>query len=84
MLREKGVFDSELIHSIILDWYERVGTQVYAVEVDRWPESPCYCPPICNQGWKVCDDWSVYNTTPAFSLSAVYNRGDRCVLHGRI
>ena len=68
VLREKGVFDSELIHSIILDWYERVGTQVYAMEVDRWPESPCYCPPICNQGWKVCDDWSVYNTTPAFSF----------------
>lgn len=83
-LRDKGVLGIELIQKIISDWYCRVGDDWYATEIARWPESPCYCPAICNSGWKVCDDWSVYNTTPGYSPTTTYRRGDRCILHGRI
>lgn len=83
-LRCSGVLEGTLIQGIMQDWHDRVGPDWYAMEMERWPESPCYCPAICNKGWKVCDDWSVYNDTPAYSASTTYRRGDRCILHGRI
>lgn len=83
-LRRSGVFSEETILPIIHDWYNRVGEDWYVMEKSRWPESPCYCEAICNDGWQVCDDWSRYNGTPQFDYGKTYNQGDICILDGRI
>ncbi len=83
-LRKKGVLTEDVVLPIIYDWYDRVGTDWYDMEKKRWPESPCYCEAICNDGWTVCDDWSLYNDAPAFSYNTTYKKGDICVLDGRI
>ena len=54
------------------------------MEKRRWPESPCYCEAVCNDGWKVCDDWSIYNSTPKYDEYRTYRAGDICVLDGRL
>lgn len=83
-LRQKGVLSEEAILPVIHDWYGRVGTDWYEMEKRRWPESPCYCEAVCNDGWKVCDDWSIYSSTPNYDEYRTYRAGDICVLDGRL
>lgn len=83
-LRKNGVFSESNILSIIDDWYERVLEMMYEQERERWPDSPCYGPAICNTGWKTFPDWTRYQTTPNYSPSATYRAGDVCKLEGRL
>lgn len=83
-LRQKRIFSEDMVLPIIHDWYGRVGTSWYEMEKKRWPESPCYCEAICNDGWKVCDDWSKYDSAPEYDEFHKYREGDICMLHGRL
>lgn len=83
-LRTKGVLSEETILSVIYDWHDRVGADWYEREKMRWPESPCYCEAICNDGWKVCNDWSRYHSAPSYADYKKYKPGDICVLDGRL
>ena len=83
-LRQRGILSEERIMGIVYDWYNRIGAKWYEAELQRWPESPCYCEAVCNEGWKVCNDWSLYATSPAYSKYQLYKPGDVCVLDGRL
>lgn len=83
-LRNNHAFDYDSIVAIINDWYERVGDEFYSMEQQRWPMSPCYSDAVCNEGWEVCDDWSLYTLVQDYSATTTYNAGDVCRLEGRL
>lgn len=83
-LRKNGVFSSANIIAIIDDWYDRIPQEMYIQEQQRWPDSPCYGPAICNTGWQTFSDWSMYASTPNYSSATTYHAGDVCKLEGRL
>lgn len=83
-LRKSGAISPASIISIVDDWYERVGRDLYAMEIGLWKNSPCYRDAVCNAGWEVCDDWGCYSTTADYSAAIFYQAGDRCKLEGRL
>lgn len=83
-LRQNGALSELRILPIMQGWYDRIGVDWYAREMQAWPESPCYCEAICNRNWEVCDDWSVYAEVENFSLSRQYKAGDICRYEGRL
>lgn len=83
-LRDGNVLCEQNILNIIRDWYYRIGEEYYTMEKIKWPDSPCYCEPICNIGWEVCDDWSLYGNAPDYLNTTLYNQGDVCKLDGRL
>lgn len=40
-LRDEGIINTANIVTLVNDWYERIGTENYSEEWNRWPESPC-------------------------------------------
>ena len=83
-LRKNSVLSEMNILSIIDDWFERVPEKMYEQEKARWPDSPCYGPAICNNGWQPYPDWTLYTTTPNYSSATTYHAGDVCKLEGRL
>lgn len=83
-LRDRKAFDAESIISIIDDWYYRVGEDYYALEMETWPNSPCYSDAVCNNGWEVFEDWEYYSEYKDYSPTVQYHAGDICKLEGRL
>lgn len=83
-LRQNGAISADNILPIIRDWYDRVTQTMYEQEKVLWPDSPCYGEAICNNGWKVSQEWSLYTSTPDFSTAKLYQAGDVCKLEGRL
>lgn len=83
-LRFRKVFDYDQVIAIIDDWYNRIGTDFFDKEMTSWPESPCYCDAICNEGWEWCDDWSLYSQVKGYSATVQYHAGDVCILEGKL
>lgn len=83
-LRQEGHLTAEALVSIADDWCDRVGETFYDLEREQWPLSPCYCEPICNDGWKTSDRWHEYSQTKDFSFSTVYEPGSLAKLQGRL
>ena len=87
VLRDNRVFDYDNVISMIDDWRNRVGDDLYAQEEKRWPASPCYNDAVCNDGWEPCslDDPEYYlNGQPAYKATDTYQPGDVCWLEGRL
>lgn len=84
VLRQNGALSEARILPIMQDWYDRIGEDWYAREMQAWPESPCYCEAICNRNWEVCEDWTLYAVVDNFSLSRQYTAGDVCRYEGRL
>lgn len=40
-LRDAGIIGTEHILSYLKDWVSRIGTESYALEYEKWPDSPC-------------------------------------------
>ena len=83
-LRQSGALSEARVLPVMKDWYNRIGEEWYAREMQAWPESPCYCEAICSRNWEVCEDWSVYAEVDNFSLSRQYKAGDICRYEGRL
>ena len=83
-LRERKVIDAANINQLADDWYNRVGSDFYAKERQRWNASPCYCTTVCNTGWEACDDWELYGDVEPYYASYYYHAGDVCKLEGRL
>ena len=83
-LRDEGVLTAENIMRLFEDWRDRVGEEWYDMEIERWPESPCYCAPVCNKGWELSDAWELYDETPDYDKEKVYQKGDLVKLEGRL
>ena len=83
-LRGAGVLDAGVINSIVNEWHGRVGEEFYSMESSRWPDSPCYSDAICNNGWKVSDEWEKYAEVPSYSNADFYEPGDIVRYEGRL
>jgi hypothetical protein len=86
-LRHNRVFDYDNVTAIIDDWYQRVGDEYYAMEKQRWPNSPCYKDAVCNEGWEACSlDDPEYRLAGlgSYNDSCSYQPGDVCWLEGRL
>ena len=82
-MRDNGIFACDNIAALADDWYDRVGTDMYDLEKQRWPESPCYCEPICGEGWEPLDDWHLTAGAQEWSVETAYTEGDVCWFEGR-
>ena len=83
-LRYNQTLEEEHINGIANDWQERVGEKFYALEREKWQNSPCYSEAVCNEGWEVCEDWSLYNFVKEYNSSTSYHAGDVCKMEGRL
>ena len=83
-LRDNGLIDDAVIRGFIHDWTDRVGEKFYALEMSRWPDSPCYHDVVCASGWKAYDNWTEYATAPAFDAKKTYAKGDVVKYEGRL
>lgn len=83
-LREADVLTPEAINALAEDWGETVGEDWYAREKERWPLSPCYCPPVCNAGWELYENWAPYANTPDYDKLKAYPRGELVKWQGRL
>lgn len=92
-LREKGVFTTENIQSLIQDWYDRIGEDYYAMERNRWPESPCYNDLVVNPNWELYEDWEHFDnftnnyqnfSYPDYLHYITYKPGDICLFQARL
>ena len=87
MLRQNCVLDYDNVTSIIDDWHQRVGDELYATEKQHWPNSPCYRDAVCNTGWEACSlDDPEYHLSglETYNNSYDYRPGDVCWLEGRL
>lgn len=83
-LRRSGAFSGSSLTPIADDWYTRIGDDFYLLERKRWPQSPCYCEPICNANWEPYDNWQNYRSTPDYLFGVTYVKGDVVKLEGRL
>lgn len=83
-LRCSGAFSDSSLTPIADDWYTRIGDDFYLLERKRWPQSPCYCEPICNANWEPYDNWHNYRSTPDYQSGVTYENGDVVKLEGRL
>ena len=83
-LRCSGAFSDSSLTPIADDWYTRIGDDFYLLERKRWPQSPCYCEPICNANWEPYDNWHNYRSTPDYQSGVTYVNGDVVKLEGRL
>lgn len=83
-LRCSGAFSDSSLTPIADDWYTRIGDDFYLLERKRWPQSPCYCEPICNANWEPYDNWQNYRSTPDYQSGVTYVNGDVVKLEGRL
>lgn len=75
-LRDKGVFSSSHVISMLQSWTERIGEDLYADEWKRWPTSPCISEDIINPEWEWVANWSSWTSTKAYSNTTTYHAGD--------
>ena len=83
-LRRSGALSDSSLTPIADDWYTRIGDDFYLLERKRWPQSPCYCEPICNANWEPYDNWHNYRSTPDYQSGVTYENGDVVKLEGRL
>lgn len=83
-LRNQGIFTPEHIMSYVYDWYNRVGADNYNLEWQKWPNSYCIHPTVCNPNWTTTDDWTGYSAIADYDKNQVYYEGDKCKLDQRI
>ena len=83
-LRSRGVLTAEMVQDFAYEWGKRVGEDLYQMERQRWPESPCYCDPVCGEGWSLCEDWERYSQIPGYDKKKAYEEGDTVKHEGRL
>ncbi len=83
-LREKGLIDAKRYTSYINEWVERIGSEGYDMEQDKWKDSPGFVETVASPNWETEDDWEGYLTYPVYSADTTYHAGDRCTLKYRI
>lgn len=86
-LRRAGVLDYGNVVSLIDNWRQRVGDDLYDQEEQRWSSSPCYNDAWCNPGWEPCslDDPEYYRSGQgSYSPNRTFYPGDVCWLEGRL
>lgn len=85
-MRNDGILEYDNVVSIINDWRERIGEELYAMEQQRWPESPCYQESICNDGWEEVpwSEWMDHWYDTSYDNSRTYQPGDCCWLEGKV
>ena len=83
-MREKGLIDAKRYTSYINEWVERIGSEGYDMEQDKWKDSPGFVETVASPNWETEDDWEGYLTYPVYSADTTYHAGDRCTLKYRI
>ena len=83
-LRQKNVFDVENIQSHVKDWYNRIGDEYYAMEMAKWPDSPCYNDLECAPNWEVYEDWENFETYKDYNPYKKYLKGEICLFQSRL
>lgn len=60
-LRDKGVFTTDNIMSLLRKWHAAIGSDIYELEWKKWKDSPCIGETIANDNWLLINDWTGYN-----------------------
>ena len=77
-LRDKGVFTTDNIMSLLRKWHAAIGSDIYELEWEKWKDSPCIGETIANDNWLLINDWTGYNHLTEYDAAQTYNEGDRC------
>lgn len=83
-LRLLGIFNVDNIMNLFHDWTERVGDEFYAMERQKWPQSPCWNPAEANAGWEIVDDWHDYLILPPYDAEKEYQEGEMCTAKNHV
>ena len=78
-LRESGVLSFFNMQSLLENWYNRIGEDVYAEEWKRWPDSKCISETVTNHGWKQ-STYANINRAKEYNDVTVYVPGEYCML----
>ena len=76
-LRDKEVFDTDNIMSILENWVARIDPEHYEEEWVKWPDSPCHTEQVLNENWSDPMTWANYAKLPNYSDTVTYQAGDR-------
>ena len=83
-LRQKGVFNVDNINALLQDWCDRIGEEYYAMEKERWPESPCYNDLEISPNWELYEDWENFDTYKDYNQYRTYTKGEICLFQSRL
>lgn len=75
-LRDNKVFNTNHFISMLQEWMDRIGDDLYDDEWKRWPTSPCISEDILNPNWEWVPNWSSWTKTPAYDEKTTYHEGD--------
>ena len=82
-LRERRVFDTENVMTMLNEWRARIGDDMYAMEWERWPNSPCISHDVINDGWELVPNWSGWSSLSGYNAETTYQKGDIIGWHYR-
>ncbi|MBO4820089.1 MAG: CotH kinase family protein [Prevotella sp.] len=82
-LRERKIFDTDNVMNMLYAWKARIDDDMYAMEWERWPNSPCISQTIINDGWEWVQNWSNWADYPAYDNGTTYYKGDIVRWHER-
>lgn len=77
-LRDACIFTPNNLLALLEDWQQRVGEDLYQLERNTWPQSPCYRELLVNEGWSADAEWEGYSTVSDYDVKRTYLPGDRC------
>lgn len=78
-LVEKGIFTTENFLNIFNDWLDRVGTDNFEKEYQKWPESPCNRDGnVDTIHWKRTNKYQTTISASTYDDSKTYQEGDTC------
>ena len=64
-------------------WRARIGDEMYALEWERWPNSPCISYETVNDGWELYPNWNNWTDHPVYNNDSTYDEGDIVRWHDR-
>ena len=82
-LRERKVFDVDNVMNMLNAWRARIGDEMYALEWERWPNSPCISYETVNDGWELYPNWNNWTDHPVYNNDSTYDEGDIVRWHDR-
>lgn len=80
-LRDKGIFSTENVVSLMEKWLDKVGYNNIKKDLDTYKDTPSYRDSYINEQWKFVNyTWN--DSMSDYSEEKTYNEGDTCVYKG--
>ena len=78
-LVEKGIFTTDNFLNLFNDWLDRIGTDNFEKEYQKWPESPCNRDGnVDTVHWKRTNKYQTTISGLTYDDSKTYHEGDTC------